>query len=402
MQLYILNKNYDVIGMIDACESVLWIPKYNDEGECEIYVPCELEYLSLLKKGNYIYRYDDEMFCKIEYNEIQTDVENGDHLICIGSDIATMLSGRVIQSQAVFSGTVARFVEKLLLDNVINAPQASRRIPNFRIDTSNFAEFTDVIETSAFGEDLLQRIMTTCKTYNLGFRVRYDISDRVLVFRLYRGKNKASADSAEYVEFSPQFANIISSNYKEDDRNYKNVACVQYKDVNENIKVIWVYSGTEPRGEERREIPVDATSINRNVTYEELLEMFPKVKKDTQRHTYYISVNGGNVDVANYETREATETEQETETLTITDYTVEKLARNIGRDTLSQSKGYRAYTGNVDTLDTYVYKVDYNIGDIVKVINEYGIETEARVTEVLESDDNESGYVVEPKFEYLN
>lgn len=397
MQLYILDESYAVIGMIDTYDSVLWIPKYNDVGECEIYVPCENDYLALLKKGHYIYRYDDDMFCKIECIEIETDVENGDHLICTALDIAQILSGRVIQSQAVFSGKVVKFIEKLLNDNVINAFEASRLIPRLRIDTTNFGEFTDMIETSAFGEDLLKRIITTCKTYNYGFRVRYDMNDGYLVFHLYKGQNKASTDGEEYVEFSPQFANILSSNYKEDDRNHKNVACVLYKDVAEQIKVMWVYVGEEPRFEKRREVSVDATGVSKNITYAELVEMFPKVKKNTAQKIYYIETGGKTIAVASYEVRNENE-----ETITITDYTVEKLARNIGVDALAQARQVREYTGSVDTIDTYVYKVDYNIGDTVRVVNEYGIETEAQVTEVLESDDNDDGYVVEPKFEYLN
>lgn len=402
MQLYILDTNYEVVGMIDTYESVLWIPRYNDVGECEIYVPCEDKYLSLLKRGYYIFRYDDEMFCKIECNEIETDVENGDHLICIGTDIAQILSGRVIQSQTVFSGKVVNFIEKLLTDNVINVPQASRLIPNFRIDTSNFAEFPETIETTAFGEDLLQRIVATCKSFNLGFRVSYDISDGYLVFSLYRGKNKALPSGDEYVEFSPQFANIVSSNYKEDDRNYKNVACVLYKDSAEQTKVMWVYLGEEPRFEERREVAVDATNINRNITHEELVDLFPTVRKNTTQSNYYITVSGKTVVVATYEIREATEEEEATETITVTDYTVEKLARIVGVNKLYELQRIQEFKGNVDTIDTYAYKVDYNIGDTVKVINEYGIEAEARVTEILESDDNENGHIIEPKFEYLN
>lgn len=402
MQLYILDETYTMIGMVDTYESMLWMPKYNDVGECEIYVLCDNDYLSLLKKGHYIYRYDDDMFCKIECVEIQTDVENGDHYICIGMDIAQILSGRVIQSQTVFSGKVVNFIERLLLENVVNAPLASRLIPNFRIDTSNFAEFTETIETSAFGEDLLQRIISTCKSYNLGFRVSYDVSDGYLVFHLYKGKNKALATSEEYVEFSPQFANILTSTYKEDDRNYKNVACVRYKDVEEQTHVMWVYVDEEPRFEERRELSVDATNINRGVTFEELVELFPSVKKNATQSTYYITTGGKTIVVANYEIREANEGTEATETITITDYTVEKLARSIGIDALYQMRRVQEFAGDVDTFDSYVYKIDYNIGDVVKVINEYGIEAEAQITEVLESDDNENGHVIEPKFEYLN
>jgi hypothetical protein len=62
----------------------------------------------------------------------------------------------------------------------------------------------------------------------------------------------------------------------------------------------------------------------------------------------------------------------------------------------------QSFEGDVDTVASYAYKVDYNLGDIVKVINEYGIEAEARITEIMESDDADNGFSVEPKFEYLN
>ena len=52
MQIYILDPEYDVIGIIDEYESVLWDKKFNDIGEAEIYVPCDEKYLALLQKGN--------------------------------------------------------------------------------------------------------------------------------------------------------------------------------------------------------------------------------------------------------------------------------------------------------------------------------------------------------------
>ena len=85
MQLYILNPNYDFVGMIDQTESTLWNKKYNDDGYCEIYVPCDMDMIELLRKGNYVYRYDDEMFCKIEGLEIDTDAENGDYIVILKS-----------------------------------------------------------------------------------------------------------------------------------------------------------------------------------------------------------------------------------------------------------------------------------------------------------------------------
>lgn len=402
MQLWILNSAYDVIGMIDEYESVLWNKKYNDAGYSEIYVPCDESMLELLKRGNYVYRYDDDMFCKIHNKKIETDVENGDYLIATADDICKILAGRIVRWQIVFSGTVARFVEKLLIDNVIAPAQSQRAIPNFRIDTSNFSQFTEKIEVSSFKEDLLQVIVTTCKTYNLGFRLSYDMDRRELVFRLYRGADKATG-AGGIVEFSPTFANILSSEYQEDDSEYKNVVYVGYKGEDESEYLLSLFDGDkEPQGEARREIYVDGTGINREITLEELELLFGTVKKtswtvnETIMSGYWATIDGESIGVA-----VSTGTGDE-EKITVTDYTYLLLIRALGQDALAEHKATQSFVGSADTIDTYEYKADYDLGDTVRAANEYGITGNAQITEVMESDDNEDGLVIEPTFEYLS
>lgn len=407
MEVYILDPEYNLLGMIDEAESVLWNPKYNDVGECEIYIPCNEEYLSMLRSGNYIYRFDDDMFCKIERFEITTDVENGDYIIATAKDICNILAGRIVRWQIVFSGTFGEFIQKVLTDNVINPAQSNRQIPHFEFDSSNLAEFSEKVEVSAFTDDLLQLILAACKTYNIGFRVSFNMETRKLVFRLYRGKNKASVTGEKYVEFSPAFANILDSNYTEEDSNYKNVVYVGYKGVNGETHLLSLFKGeAEPQGEARREIYVDGTNTSRDITYEELAQMFPSVERNPETMGsetsgyYYITVNSAEQKVATFEV--TTTDDVKTEKITVTDYTYLLLIRVIGENALAERVMTQSFAGNVDTVDTYEYKVDYSLGDIVKVINEYGIEAEARITEVMESDDADNGFSVEPKFEYLN
>lgn len=399
MQVYILDPDYNTLGVIDEAESVLWNKKYNDIGESEIYIPCTEEYLALLRRGNYLYRFDDDMFCKIETFEIDTSVEDGDYIIATAKDMCNILAGRIVRWPIVFSGTLGQFIRKVLTDNVINPAQSQRAISNFVLDESNLAEFSEKIETSIFGEDILKLVIATCKTYNVGFRVSFNMETRKLVFRLYRGKNKASISGAEYVEFSPAFANIIASKYKEDDSSYKNVAYVAYKGVDESINLLSLYKGeAEPQGEERREHFVDGSNVSRNITYEELSAIFPTMTKTSQTESGKVTstYTYGEIVVA------TSEGEGDDEKITVTDYTYLILIRAVGDNALAEQVSLQSFEGDVDTIDTYEYKVDYDLGDIVKVINEYGIEAEARITEIMESEDAENGYAVEPRFEYLN
>lgn len=426
MELYILSPRYDeegalvaydTVGMIDEAESVLWQKRYNDAGQCEIYIPCSAEMFSLLSRGNYVFRYDDDMFCKIETPEIETDVENGDYIISTANDIAkVILSGRIVRWNIVYSGTVLGFLEKLVTDNVINPSQAQRKIANFELyemTAAERAEFTERINVSAFTNDLYALIQTTCKTYGYGFRVFYNIETQKLVYRVFKGKNKASESGSEYIEFSPTYANILTSHYKEDESNYKNVAYVSYKAADEAIHLLSVYDGMddglpEPTGEARKEVYVDATGTSRDITLDELELLFGTVTKTTETVTEeekekYYSVYYSNGEAVATSWQDVPTGDEETEEkITVTDYTYLLLIRSAGNNALEQRRRTQEFTGEVDTNDTYEYKRDYNIGDIVKVKNKYGISVDARISEIMESEDNESGYVVEPVFEYLS
>ena len=65
---------------------------------------------------------------------------------------------------------------------------------------------------------------------------------------------------------------------------------------------------------------------------------------------------------------------------------------------MSAYKSVTSFTGNIIVGVNYIYKKDYNLGDIVSIINEYGISIKARICEILENQD-ENGYSMEPTFE---
>ena len=90
-----------------------------------------------------------------------------------------------------------------------------------------------------------------------------------------------------------------------------------------------------------------------------------------------------------------------TEKITATDYTYLQLIRIVGLNTLAERVKTQEFSGEVDTVDTYKYKQDYTLGDIVYVGNEYGIGAPAQITEVTESENSDQPYTVEPSFEFI-
>ena len=69
-----------------------------------------------------------------------------------------------------------------------------------------------------------------------------------------------------------------------------------------------------------------------------------------------------------------------------------------GLEKLNEALPVEAFDSEVDPNVTYKYKEDYDICDVVTVVNEYGIKAKSRIIEIIECFDN-TGYSVVPTFE---
>jgi hypothetical protein len=79
--------------------------------------------------------------------------------------------------------------------------------------------------------------------------------------------------------------------------------------------------------------------------------------------------------------------------LTPTEYAA--LLVEQGDEELKISKAVTNFEGEILTTRTYIYGVDYGLGDKVQIVNAYGVTGTATVTEITEVDD-ESGYRLIP------
>ena len=56
VDVYVLDKNLNLIGIIDTYSSLIWANRYKEDGDCELYVEATTENFNLLKKNYYLYR----------------------------------------------------------------------------------------------------------------------------------------------------------------------------------------------------------------------------------------------------------------------------------------------------------------------------------------------------------
>lgn len=74
MELIICNRQFERLGIIETA-SVIWVSRYYDIGDFEIYVAMDAIKSEMLQKDNYVLRYDDEYVGIIEDTEITDDGE---------------------------------------------------------------------------------------------------------------------------------------------------------------------------------------------------------------------------------------------------------------------------------------------------------------------------------------
>lgn len=156
-----------------------------------------------------------------------------------------------------------------------------------------------------------------------------------------------------YVVFSPNFENIINSNYYESDRDLKNVALI----------------GGEGEGAERRYTTIAGNGATTSCSGLERRELFVDARDISSK--------------------------VDDRTLSESEYNAQLQQR--GSDKLSETISVTNFEGQIDTTQLYVYGRDFFIGDIVQLANEYEKEASSRVEEIMYTDDT-SGISIVPTF----
>lgn len=179
------------------------------------------------------------------------------------------------------------------------------------------------------------------------------LSEYTFVFELYSGVDRSyEQDIRPYIVFSPDFDNIINTDYLDTIEGYKNVTLILGEGEGASRKRL-ILGGKDDNNDYldplmRRELYTDARDISRNEY-------------------------GTN---ANYKAA----------------------LKQRGLEKLYECTREVTYDGEVEAERVFVYNADFLMGDIIQIKNEYGINGKARVIEYIISE-SESGRDFYPTFD---
>jgi len=433
--IYVLDKNLELVTVIDSYKSCIWANRYKTVGDCELYVEATTEALTYLKKGYYLMRMDDSMVCRIRKVELDTDSESGNYLIVTGYDVKDFLFQRVIWGTRIVDGNVEDFLRTIINESLGNPSLSARQLKKQNgqrlFYLGNKSNFTEVITEQNSYDNIGTKVEEVCAKYDWGYRVV--LSSNAFYFQLYKG-----TDRTDEVTFSNDFENLLSTKYIEDDTNMGNVALVAGQgEGSERTRNVSGYAEST----NRYEIYVDARDLSSTIKWSDLIAMYPTTDQGGQGSIQSVSTPGGGyyyvyqmdyIDIAIVDSDQLTNlrttypngtqitrdgnTYYRVYSVAIADLPSNEMTSdtdvelrdiiysvyllNRGYEKLSEYGSVKSFEGSVEPSTTYTYKTDYFLGDKVTVENEFGISVEARIVEVVEVND-ENGYSIEPKFEYL-
>lgn len=345
----LLDTNFLALAIVDKFESVIWADRYWEYSDFELYLPGTKENIDLFKIGRYVHSTASENLMIIEDVLVETDFETGSHLTVTGRSLESILDRRIIWQQTTYNGTLWQAIQKFLNENAINPSIAARKIPDLSFQVPTDPAVTSLkYDGQVTGTNLYELIQALCESNNIGFKILLDANNK-FVFSLYAGTDHSYDQSTNpYVVFATKFDNLISTNSLESKKPEKNVGLGAGEGEGLDRRTIAVGTAS---GLERREMYVDARDI---------------------------SSNDGEIPAAEYNAM---------------------LTQRVN-EYLADNKKVQSYECTVDPSRSFVFNVDYFLGDVVSVFDDFGNEQRSRILEMVSTTDL-SGSITIPTFSII-
>ena len=349
MELYILDSLLRRQYVFDRFISLIWTERWQTYGDFQLNIASTPATRRAFTNDTYVSLSKSNYVMRIESVETDTNANGEKVLIVKGNSMEKLLMDRVAYKVTgdltttpnwVLTDKPANIMRTVFHDIcVLGQLDAGDIIPNVVegsfLAASTIPEPTDPITVTITPADVYQVENQIATAWNLGFRLLRKDSTGQLYWEVYAGSDR-TADQTGYppVIFSPNLGNIQNTKELTDISKAKNVAYV-YSPA--GFKMVFAPGVDDTvTGLERRVLVVNATDITSTAT--------PSVDAALSQRGY---------------------------------------------QALAAARTNYLFDGEISQHSTYVYGVDYNLGDTVNMQNEDGVANIMRVTEQIFVQDNQ-------------
>ena len=464
VDIYVLNTDFQIMGLIDTYESFIWTDRFYSYGEFELYTAFDYDLIQLCKQNYYVWIKQSEHMMIIEGVEIESDADTGNKLKITGRSLECMIDRRIVwQQMTIAANTTFQNAVKRLMDDAFFYPQpysgsysasnrtrrrnasqlalANKRILKnlvFELSTDPYILGLKVDKVEYTGDnlyDIFTKMFEDAQN-TVGYKitvkdnqyiVTYDVSMKSgkTYYELINGVYTVTTDTSfrnnkTYYEFVAHA--FVFQLYTGVDRSYAQQEYVKTEDLSRNPEKTYYILQDNQYVEW---VPASAsTDFTKGVTYYEHRGKYPYVIFSPQFDNVINSNYIDNLNMMKNVTLVAGEGEGTARRTIIVGESEDLIRREIFTDArdmrledygnnaakyndalkkrglanLTEFSRITSYEGKVESTRQFVYGEDFFLGDIIQMANEYGIEGNARVVEWVLSD-SADGIEMYPTFD---
>lgn len=324
MEVRVYSQDLKFQGVSENQTSVIWNRKYYDVGNFEIHLPITNNNVKLYQINNIVWLSEHEEAGVIE--EIKfTQNHNTNKMVVKGRFLESYMDRRLIHPTFNFSGKT-EVAMRNLLDNIRPV------IPYVYLGT--LQGFNDTIDFQVTWKTLLLMETKLAQSANIGYRFKPDFVNRKIYFNTYKGLDRTRSQHVRsFTEFSEEFNNIDETVLTLNNKLEKNVAYVLGEGEGEN-RIVEIVGDDTLTGYERKELYVDARDLT---------------------------------------------------SMDLTEAQYRAALRQRGLEKLEENSSRKAFECDTIPYGNFVYKQNYDLGDIVTVKKgTWGLTENLRITEIME------------------
>jgi hypothetical protein len=345
MELYVLDVNFKLLGVIDNYDCLVWTRNYYKPDTFSMQIIPNFEQFKLLKKGNILLKRDNTKEAMyIDHRELEENEEGIEVLVVSGYSLTKWLDRRITLYKEVEKANAETVMKSYVNRHCINPAEANRKIDNLVLGINN--NLGQEIDYLSHYEPLLEELEDIAKVNELGYKIDLDLANKQYLFQVYQGLDRTiNQELNSKAIFSTEFENISNQKYIDSDNNYRNMVLVAGAGEDANRKILSL--GTENKGLDRYELFVDARDIS--------------------------------------DTKQQGDNEIE---IPLEEYN--KLLENRGKEKLSECTKIETFDCVLNNINSLEYRQDFDLGDKVSIINKkWGLMLNERIVSITETYDVE-------------
>ena len=252
IELFIMDKDFQILGVCDDFTSLSWNPRWFGVGEFQL--ECPISYFEMLMNAKYIGRNDRLETVIIDYDSLLKGENGGKSVLVKGKFLKQILEDRAVHQQMNFNNkSVEEVILGLIEEHFVNSKAFDK------LAVRRTGEANAKITTQITGGSVLERVVKIEEEQGVSCCVDYDPIEEKIYCSVRTGKNHSQTqDENSWVVFSEELENVYDYEYTKI-RQSKNFAYVAGagEGVNRIIRTVDI----RKEGEALKELYVDARDL---------------------------------------------------------------------------------------------------------------------------------------------